>query len=124
MRSVDVTRIQSVLHQRGSATVYVADVPPGDRDFAAVQWWGTVGGLHGLHPQPERPGQRGKNISGQYHEAYVGHTAELDRPLDDATRARWTALARELGVDASAFASATTRGEFIAKAFAARPRSR
>ena len=51
-----LSHVQAILHQEGSATIYVSDVPPGHADFAAVQWWGTAGGLHGLAPAFAKPG--------------------------------------------------------------------
>ncbi len=110
VQDVDVRRLQERLHRDGSATIYVSDVPPGAADFAAVQAWGAAGGLQGLSTAPEKPGQRGRPIVGQYYEAFPGHSVELDRPLDDALRARWEGIARRLGV--ASFA-ARTRGDFI-----------
>jgi hypothetical protein len=79
---VPLKRLQSRLHARGSATIYVSDVPPDHADFAVVQWWGLPGGWHGLAPRPDTPGERGRNLHGQYFAAFPNHTAELDRPLD------------------------------------------
>ncbi len=117
--AVAVDAVQARLHATGAATTYVSDVPPGAADFAAVQWWAARGGLHGLNPAPAKPGTRGKNIVGQYYEAFPGHAAELDRPLDDATRERWQKLAAELKVPADPLARAATRGEFIRAAYRA-----
>jgi len=118
-----VPELQARLHAAGSATIYVSDVPPGHADFAAVQWWGTAGGLHGLAPMPEKPGQRGKNLHGQYFEAFPGHTVELDRVLDEATAEKWAALAKQLGLAVEQFPSADgklTRGDWLRKAYALR----
>lgn len=117
--AVPVAELQRRLHEDGSATIYTSDVPPGHALFAAVQWWGTAGGLHGLEPMPAKPGQRGRNLHGQYFEANPGHEVGLDKPLEPALRARWLELARELGATADALTAARTRGEFIAAAFAA-----
>jgi hypothetical protein len=114
---VPIAELQGALHRDGSATIYVSDVPPGHPDFAAVQWWGTIGGLHGLEPAPDRPGRRGPNIIGQYYEAFPGHDAGLDRPLDDETRARWLPLVEALGLPAEPFDACGTRGDFIRLAF-------
>ncbi|WP_133793692.1 FAD-dependent oxidoreductase [Prosthecobacter fusiformis] len=123
VQEVSVPALQAKLHQDKSATIYVADVLPGHALFDAVQWWGTAGGLHGLNPMPEKPGQRGKNLHGQYYEANPGHAAELDKSLDEATRTRWLALAGELGLTAAEkLAQASTRGDFIQAAFAAAAR--
>ena len=104
--------IQSNLHAQGTATLYVSDVLPGHPDFEAVQWWGSLGGFHGLAPMPEEPGQRGKHLHGQYFEAYPDHGAKLDEPLDAKTKTRWLAISK-----AEKFpeppADLTTRGDFI-----------
>jgi len=118
VQNVPLADLQSRLWQDQSATIYVSDVLPGHADFAAVQWWGTAGGLHGLNPMPEKPGQRGENLHGQYFKANPGHEAELDKALDEATRQRWMILAVELGVSATDLDTAKTRGDFIRIAFA------
>lgn len=114
-----VAAVQRLLHKAGAATIYVSDVPPGSPDFAAVQWWGTLGGLHGLAPQPEQPGQRGAHLISQYYAAYPGHAAELDQPLDAELVARWSRLAAAQGVARGQLANARTRREFIRQAYAA-----
>lgn len=103
-------------HERGAATIYVSDVGPDHEDFAAVQWWATGGGLHGLAPPPGRPGERGEQIDGQYYEAFPGHDAHIDRPLDSELRKRWTRLARDRAIDPDALADSRTRGDFIRRA--------
>lgn len=120
---VPVAQLQARLHASGAATIYVSDVPPGHADFEAVQWWGAAGGWHGLAPAPAEPGQRGKNIVGQYYEAFPFHTAGLELALDAATAGRWQNLAGELGIPAPAIPteSGLTRGEWLRKVWAARP---
>ena len=121
LQTVPIPQLQALLHAEGAATIYVSDVPPGNPDFAAVQWWGTAGGLHGLAPTPEPPGLRGKNIFSQYYEAFPSHAAELDKPLDAALAERWQKLATGLGVDASHLPKAdgkTTRGTWLRAAWA------
>jgi hypothetical protein len=116
VQKVDVSALQRRLHADNSATIYVSDVLPGHADFAAVQWWGTAGGLHGLQPMPAKPGQRGKNLHGQYYEANPGHAADLDKALDAALAERWHKLAAELGVAVEKLPAAEgrlTRGGFI-----------
>ncbi len=123
VQRVRVPELQARLHAAGSATIYVSDVPPGHADFAAVQWWGTAGGLHGLAPMPAKAGQRGKNLHGQYFEAFPDHTAELDRVLDDALAAKWIALVQKLGVAFDTLPNADgklTRGEWLRRAWAAK----
>ncbi|SKA84302.1 FAD dependent oxidoreductase [Prosthecobacter debontii] len=119
VQDVPVPKLQTLLWADHSATLYVADVPPGHTLFTAVQWWGTAGGLHGLNPMPAKLGQRGKNLHGQYYEANPGHAVELDKALDDATRTRWLELAQKLGVPTSTLTQTKTRGGFIEKAFTA-----
>ena len=121
VRRVSVAALQRRLHADGSATIYVADVGPSDPDFEAVQWWGSLGGLHGLAP---RPAGRllGKSIQGQYSESWLNHTADLSRVLDPALSDRWTSLAREHQLNASTLPTAdgrTTRGDWIRAAFRA-----
>lgn len=116
---VPVEEIQARLHAAGAATVYVSDVSPGSADFAAVQWWAARGGLHGLSPIPAKLGARGKQIIGQYYEAFPGHAVELSRPLDETTRMRWLKLAAQANVPEQRLAQATTRGEFIYAAYRA-----
>ncbi|MGB8166668.1 MAG: FAD-dependent oxidoreductase [Chthoniobacteraceae bacterium] len=117
---VPVAELQAKLHASGAATIYVSDVLPGHPDFAAVQWWGAAGGLHGLAAAPGKPGERGKNIVGQYYEAFPYHAAALDEPLDAKTAARWQKLAGELGVAAFSLEPKMTRGDWLRKVWAAR----
>lgn len=117
VQQVKPAALQQLLHADKSATIYVSEVPRDAPEFAAVQWWGTCGGLHGLAPQPEKPGQRGKNLHGQYYEAFPSHAAGLETPLDVGTQTRWLKLAASLGIAQSALEGATTRGEFIRMAF-------
>jgi len=119
VQRVPVPALQRRLHAAGSATIYLSDVLPGHPDFAAVQWWGLQGGLHGLHPMPAKPGQRGPQLHGQYYEANPGHTADLDLPLDPALAARWLALAEKLRLPLADLRAAATRRAFIAAAYRA-----
>lgn len=121
VRAVEVGDLQRRLHADDGATIYVSDVPPGSADFMAVQWWGSLGGLHGLAP---RPAGRllGRTIEGQHAESWLHHGAELDRVLEAPIAARWMTLARERGVATEALPRAndhTTRGDWIRAAFRA-----
>jgi hypothetical protein len=125
VQRVKVAKLQTRLHEQDAATIYVSDVLPGNADFAAVQWWGTQGGLHGLVPTPGKPGERGANIFGQYYEAFPGHEAELERPLEESVWKQWTALAKKLDIPGERLPPAdakVTRGEWIRAAWAARPK--
>jgi hypothetical protein len=122
VQRVNVAKLQARLHGQGAATIYVSDVPPGHADFAAVQWWGTLGGLHGLAPAPAESREQGANIAGQYFEAFPNHEAGLDRPLEEAVRAHWMTLARKLELAEEKLPAAdgkVTRGEWIRAAWAA-----
>lgn len=122
VQQVEVKALQQHIWSRGGATVHVSDVLPGHPDFVAVQWWAGVGGLHGLEPAPENPGTRGVHIVSQYFEAFPGHEARLDRPLDAELAKRWTELARKLSLPTERLPAAdgsTTRGIWIQSAFAA-----
>jgi hypothetical protein len=120
VQAVDVPALQQRLHEAKSATLYVSDVLPGHRLFAAVQWWGTAGGLHGLSPMPKKPGQRGTKLHGQYYGASPGHAADLLTPLDHATVERWLALTKKLGIVSNQLPKAPTRWDFIQVAYANR----
>jgi len=121
VRTVDVARLQRRMHADGAATIYVNDVSPKHPDFVAAQWWGSVGGLHGLAPRPA--GARiGKQIQGQHSEGWLNHDAQLDRELDAGLARRWGALADELKLPVARLPKAdgrTTRGDWIRAAFAA-----
>ncbi len=121
VQKIAVRELQHRLHRAGAATIYVSDVLPHTPDFQSVQWWGSVGGLHGLSPMPTKPGARGKNIHGQYFEANPGHTADLDSPMDQPLKKRWMALAILAGLESSQvepLAISSTRGEFIRRVYA------
>jgi hypothetical protein len=121
VRIVDVAQLQRRLHADGAATIYVGDVPPGHADFAAVQWWGSLGGLHGLAPRPTGR-LLGKPIEGQHSEGWLNHAADLDKLLDSSLAARWEKTAREAGVTTKGQPVAggrVTRGDWIRAAFAA-----
>jgi hypothetical protein len=124
VQNVAVSAIQEELWRRRAATIYVSDVPPGHADFAAVQWWATAGGLHGLAPTPPGNQLRGKNIVGQYFEAFPFHGADLQKPLDPATRERWRVLARQIGIDTASLPASGSRGDWIRAAFALRSQAR
>jgi hypothetical protein len=115
---VNIEALQKRLIAGSSSTVYVSDVLPGQPDFAAVQWWGNMGGLLGLEPASLNP--LGRHIVGQYYEAFVGHHAELDNKLTVELRARWEQLlSRRFGnrlVPPTA-ADASTRGQWIRMAW-------
>ncbi|UUO08353.1 FAD-dependent oxidoreductase [Blastopirellula sp. J2-11] len=114
VQSIDPAAIRKRLHATGAATLYVSDVPRDHDDFAAVQWWGSLGGLHGLHQiKSDQYGKRGPHLRGQYFAAFPQHAVELDQPLDGRLRQAWQELAAQHGVTGKKLSAATTRGEFI-----------
>ncbi len=115
VQKVPVARLQARLWKARAATLYFSDISPDHPHFEAAQWWGALGGFHGLAPMPAISGQRGKNIFGQYYEAFPGHAAELDRGLDDATLALWSGLARRLGLQPPAVTGKMSRLVWIEK---------
>ena len=123
VRKLDTAKLQRRLHADGVATIYVGDVLTGHPDFAAVQWWASLGGLHGLAPKPTGR-LLGKPIEGQHSEGWLNHDAKLATPLDAALAARWRALAAAQKIPAARLPAAdgrATRGDFIRAAFSALP---
>lgn len=124
VQEVDVGALQALIWLRGGATIHVSDVLPSHPDFVAVQWWGSLGGFHGIEPAPKRPGMRGTPIVSQYFSAFPGHAALLDKPLDSDLAQRWSRLAQEIRLPAATLPTADgkiTRGDWIRAAFAAAP---
>ncbi len=120
VQKVSVAALQRILHKGCAATIYVSDVAPDSPDFAAVQWWGTAGGLHGLEAVAAGGVQRGKQIAGQYFEAFPAHAAQLDKPLAAVESERWQALASSLGLKQEALPAAdghVTRGDWLRAAW-------
>jgi len=113
--------IRARLHGTGAATIYTSDVPEDSDDFAAVQWWGSLGGFIALDrttdDEPAQYGKWGKHRIGQYFEAFPEHAVGLDEPLDERVRSAWKAIAKPIGVDLQALAELRTRGEFIRTAW-------
>ncbi len=113
---VPVLELQQRLHAQGAGTIYMSDVLPGHPDFEIVQWWGNQGGWHGLTRQPDQPGERGKNLHGQYYAAYPYHSADLEKKLDPVTTSRWLKIAGGLGISLGMEQEklqGLTRGEFL-----------
>ena len=90
-------RCKSCSTSIAGATIYLADVAPDSPRFAAAQWFGTHGAFHGLLDPKTLPLPRPQPIGGQYNEAFPGHFAELDKPIDADRLLKWRALAQSLG---------------------------
>ena len=116
-----VPHIRDRLHATRTATIYTSDVPEESPDFAAVQWWGSLGGFTALDrttdDEPADYGRRGPNLIVQYKHAFPDHAVELDKPLDDTVRAAWLELAKSSGVNLDGLEAAATRGDYIRRAW-------
>ncbi len=116
--------IRDRLHETDVATIYVSDVPEGTSDFAAVQWWGSAGGLIALDRSDNEPpaeyGTRGKHRLGQYYHAFPEHAIGLDEPLTEPVRSAWIRLAKQVAPNAPDLDQTTTRGEFVRRAWSSR----
>ncbi len=122
VQQVDVSFLQSTIWQRGGATIHASDVPSDHNDFIVVQWWGNVGGLHGLEPALQKAGMRGAHIVSQYFEAFPGHAVQVNKPLADELAAHWNQVALGLNLSTVKLPAAdgrTTRGDWIRAAYAA-----
>lgn len=121
VQEVDVRELQSRLHAQGAATIHVSDIPRTSPHFAAVQWIGSLGGLHGLEGPPKHPAARGKTIEGQYFEAFVGHAFQPELPIEDAVWNRWVELlpanARSRAKGVSMPGKQLTRGQCLQKLY-------
>lgn len=118
VQRVRVSKLQALLHHSGAATTYFSDIPADHPDFAAVQWWASLGGFHELsqanHVRPARddtePGT-----------SFVGHDAGLDLPIDPPLAERWLNLARKAMPEADLAqlpgGEGSTRGSWIQKAW-------
>jgi hypothetical protein len=118
VQKVDVKALQRLLHTHGAATIYVNDVPQDSPDYAAVQWMGMLGGLHGFHKPEGENKPLWQSLFGQYSKPYPLHEVELAKPMDEALLQRWTSLLPESArVKATALAlkadGKTTRGDVI-----------
>ncbi len=116
VQQLHVPALQLKLISRGSAVLYVSDVAPQHPDFAAVQWWGLLGGLHGLAATPEPAEIRGPRLTGQYFAEFPFHAAELSLPLTAEQAQRWQTIALIAGIPQSELPQVTsqiTRGNFI-----------
>lgn len=97
LADIDIKTLQRTLHRQRSATIYVSDVPPEHEAFAAVQWIGSLGGLHHLAPPPPDNGEfhrgiYGKNLESQYFAAFPGHFFEPSQPTDQRLLDLWKPL--------------------------------
>ena len=121
VQGVAAAQVRALLHAEGAATIYVSDVTRKDPLFAAVQWLGSLGGLHGLAGPTRKYGEHGPYLGGQSYGAYLGQSFEPTRIATADLTARWVALlARPLQERARGElrgAHGFTRGELAARLF-------
>ncbi len=110
---VPVAKLQTRLHQAGVATVYVSDVPADSADFAAVQWWGTAGGFHGIEQPPGAQTELSAEPPAGREAAYPSHAAQLEKPLEEPIAGKWRRLSADLGLAAPPATPGLTRGAFL-----------
>ncbi|MEY3176379.1 MAG: hypothetical protein RLZZ436_4293 [Planctomycetota bacterium] len=116
VQQLDVPTLQMKLLSDAAAVIYVSDVPSGHPDFSAVQWWGLLGGLHGLAGTPPAADITGTRIVGQYFEAFPQHAVGLQRILDSKLAERWQTVAVIAGLSPEHLPVRSpnmTRGDFI-----------
>jgi hypothetical protein len=116
VQRVPVPELQSRLHRAGAATIYLSDLASGDDGFTLAQWWGSLGGFHGLVGQPKVYGERGDNIVGQYFQPYNDHDAALNQTMDAKTYQAWKRIAMDRGVEEKrvpAIGAPITRGDWL-----------
>jgi len=109
VQHVNVPRLQTRLLSDRSALIYTSDVEPSSADFEAVQWFGLQGGLHALASDGQA---KPRSLGGQYSEAHLGHSANLDQLLDAATLMHWQRLVPGVDVEAG-----QTRRHWIGAAY-------
>jgi hypothetical protein len=119
---VHASTVQRRLHAEGSATLYLSDVPPGHPDFQAFQWWGSIGGFHGLEARSTslRGAPLPDGAGAPFFEAFPGHAAEPDSALPTELAKRWALIAQAAGIDASQLRNAEasrTRADWIRAAY-------
>lgn len=111
-----IPALQHQLIKAGTPLIHVADVPPQHPDFAAVQWWGLQGGLHGLAKADPAARPRGPSLLQPTADTVPGHAADLLLPLTPQLAKRWQAIARIAGIasqDLPPVTSSIKRGDFV-----------
>lgn len=99
VQGITVPLLQDKLHQDKLATVYLSDVGPGSSLFKAAQWFGNRGAFHGLVDPSIASVAKQEKIFGQYSTAVPGHDVNPRAKIDEATLAKWVAIAQAEGID-------------------------
>jgi hypothetical protein len=99
VQAITVPLLQDKLHQDKLATIYLSDVGPGSSLFKAAQWFGTRGAFHGLVDPSILNVVKQERIFGQYSMAAPGHEVNPRAKIDEATLAKWVAIAQAEGID-------------------------
>jgi hypothetical protein len=111
--AVPVSELRRILHSRGAATYFFADISRTHPRFALLQELGGIGYFHEpvgadflFHTR--------KVIYGlQYFDAPSGHAAALDQALSPVSLAHAQATLRRAGWKVPAYRSLMTRGDYI-----------
>ena len=90
-RAVDVTALQSKLHESGAKTFYASDVEPGSPYFRAVQYFGNRGLFQDLYDPEEVSWQRLKSLGPmvQWTEAYPYHDIQPEKKMEQELVEKW-----------------------------------
>jgi hypothetical protein len=111
---VEVSKVQTLLHEQGQATIYASDVGPGHPRFRLVQWAGLQGLLSGIvDPATAELAPLRKRHGLQYAHAFPLHEVGLEQNLDERLRKLWRKQ-----LPCAAGAAGKTRGDFLEEAFA------
>lgn len=108
--------LQQQLTDAGIPLIHVSDVPAQSPDFAAVQWWGLQGGLHGLAKADPNARPRSPGLLQLTAGTVPGHAADLQETLSPELAKRWQVIALIAGIplqDQPPVTSSMTRADFV-----------
>lgn len=120
LQKVTARDIRERLHSNQTATIYTADVPEESPDFAAIQWFGSLGGFIDLDSGSDEYGKRGHQVIGQYYAAFPDHEIRVETPITPKLREAWLKRLQLSTTPPNSLMTATTRGDFIRKAYSLR----
>lgn len=111
---IQVSQLQSAIHEGGGITVYLSDVLPGSPYFSAAQYLGTRGYFHYLPEYRQvNYASRGKTLMGQWLHAYKNHAVSPEKKMDAELLQQWLLKAGINGKGSNGSYLAMTRGEFL-----------
>lgn len=119
VQAITVPMLQDKLHVDKLATIYLSDVGPGSSLFKPAQWFGTRGAFHGLVDPSALKMLKQEKVVDQYMTAAPGHEVNPRTKIDEATLARWVAIAQAEGIDVKKAGRLTKlmRGEVLEKLY-------